>query len=222
MIIITGASKGIGQFLFNKYLEEDVDVIGTNNTTSNNKLIKLDVKDEQAVIEFYNSLPSGTTKITLINCAGINSNALTKKFELESFNNVLDVNLVGTFLMIKHALKLMQEDKFGRIINISSVVPQIGISGTVAYSASKSALWGLSKTVAAENANKNITCNCLNLGYFNVGMIKEVPEAAMEKILSIIPMQKLGDPVNIYNAIEFIRNSDYITGTQIDINGGLY
>ena len=222
MIIITGASKGIGEFLFNKYLEAGIDVIGTNNTTSNNKLIKLDVKDEQAVIEFYNSLPSNTTKITLINCAGINSNSMTKKFELESFNNVLDVNLVGTFLMIKHALKLMQEDKYGRIINISSVVPQVGISGTVAYSASKSALWGLSKTVAAENANKNITSNCLNLGYFNVGMIKEVPETVLEKILLVIPMQRLGDPVNIYNAIEFIRNSDYITGTQIDINGGLY
>lgn len=222
MIIITGASKGIGQFLYNKYINSSIDVIGTSNTTSTDNLIKLDVTNESEVIGFFNKLPTNSRNLTLINCAGINANALTKKFDVESFRNVIDVNLVGTFLMSKHALAIMLDNKFGRIINISSVVPQIGIPGTAAYSASKSALWGLSKTIAAENANKNITCNCLNLGYFNVGMIKEVPEVALEKILAEIPMQKLGDPINIYNAIEFLRISDYITGTTIDINGGLH
>lgn len=222
MIIITGASKGIGQFLYNKYIDSGIDVIGTSYTTSNDNLIKLDVTNETEVIDFFNKLPANVNELTLINCAGINANALTKKFDVNSFKNVIDVNLIGTFLMTKHALPVMLESKFGRIINISSVVPQIGIPGTGAYSASKSALWGLSKTIAAENANKNITCNCLNLGYFNVGMIKEVPEAALEKILAEIPMQKLGDPLNIYNAVEFLRISDYITGTSLDINGGLF
>lgn len=222
MIIITGASKGIGQFLYNKYINSGIDVIGTCNTTSNNDLIKLDVTNENEVIDFYNKLPISINELSLINCAGVNANSLTKKFDINSFKNVIDVNLIGTFLMTKHALSIMLEIRFGRIINISSVVPQIGIPGTAAYSASKSALWGLSKTIAAENANKNITCNSLNLGYFNVGMIKEVPEAALEKILADIPMQKLGDPINIYNAVEFLRTSDYITGTSLDINGGLY
>jgi NAD(P)-dependent dehydrogenase (short-subunit alcohol dehydrogenase family) len=222
MIIITGASKGIGQYLYNKYINFGVDVIGTCNTTSNDNLIKLDVTNESEVIDFYNKLSKNAAHVTLINCAGVNVNALTKKFDINAFKNVIDVNLIGTFLMTKHALTIMLENKFGRIINISSVVPQIGIPGTAAYSSSKSALWGLSKTIAAENANKNITCNSLNLGYFNVGMIKEVPEVALEKILAEIPMQKLGDPINIYNAVEFLRMSDYITGTSLDINGGLF
>ena len=222
MIIITGASKGIGQFLYNKYIDSGINVVGTCNTTSNDDLIKLDITDESEVIDFYNKLSKNATHLTLINCAGVNENALTKKFDIDAFKNVIDVNLIGTFLMTKHALTIMLENKFGRIVNISSVVPQIGIPGTAAYSASKSALWGLSKTVAAENANKNITCNSLNLGYFNVGMIKEVPEIALEKILAEIPMKKLGDPINIYNAVEFLINSDYITGAEININGGLY
>jgi acetoacetyl-CoA reductase/3-oxoacyl-[acyl-carrier protein] reductase len=222
MIIITGASKGIGQFLYNNYINAGIDVIGTCNTTSTDNLIKLDVTNETEVIDFFSKLSNQATNLTLINCAGVNSNALTKKFDINSFKKVLDVNLIGTFLMTKHALSIMLENRFGRIVNISSVVPQIGVAGTAAYSSSKSALWGLSKTIASENANKNITCNCLNLGYFNVGMIKEVPEVALEKILSEIPMQKLGDPINIYNAVEFLRMSDYITGTSLDINGGLF
>jgi len=222
MIIITGASKGIGQFLYNKYVDSGINVVGTCNTTSNDDLIKLDITDESEVIDFYKKLSKIATHVTLINCAGVNANALTKKFDFDIFKNVIDVNLIGTFLMTKHALPIMLENNFGRIINISSVVPQIGVPGTAAYSSSKSALWGLSKTVGAENANRNITCNSLNLGYFNVGMIKEVPEIALEKILAEIPMKKLGDPINIYNAVEFLINSDYITGAEININGGLH
>jgi NAD(P)-dependent dehydrogenase (short-subunit alcohol dehydrogenase family) len=222
MIIITGASSGIGEFLYSKYSQSSEDVVGIYNNSIKENLVKVDITNEDDVIRFYNGLSEKLTNLTLINCAGVNFNGLTKKMDEKTFRNTIDVNLTGSFLMIKHALNYMLNSNWGRIINISSIVPQIGVAGTSAYSASKSALWGLSKTVAIENAKKGITCNCLNLGYFDIGMIKQVPESALERILQNIPMQKLGNPDNIFNAIEFLRKSDYITGTSIDINGGLF
>ena len=105
---------------------------------------------------------------------------------------------------MKHLIPLMREQKFGRIINFGSVVPQIGMQGTAAYAGSKSALWGITKVIAKENAIKGITVNTLNLGYFNVGMISEVPEKILNSIVDTIPVKKLGDPKNILNAIKFL------------------
>jgi NAD(P)-dependent dehydrogenase (short-subunit alcohol dehydrogenase family) len=116
----------------------------------------------------------------------------------------------------------MRECNYGRIINLSSVVPQKGIPGTSAYAASKAGLWGLTKSIAAENAKKGITINSLNAGYFNIGMTSEIPEEILSGIISMIPMQKLGDPENIYNAVNFLINADYVNGTSVDINGGLF
>jgi NAD(P)-dependent dehydrogenase (short-subunit alcohol dehydrogenase family) len=116
----------------------------------------------------------------------------------------------------------MRENGYGRIINFASIVPQKGIPGTSSYAASKAGLWGLTKSIAAENAKKGITVNTLNLGYFNIGMITEVPEDILKGIVQNIPVQKLGDPEDIYNAVKFIISADYLTGTSIDINGGLF
>ena len=116
----------------------------------------------------------------------------------------------------------MRKESFGRIIFLSSVVAQIGTPGNVAYAASKSALWGMTKVIAKENATKGITANCINLGYMNAGMISTIPEDILNDIINSIPQKKLGDLYNITNAIDFIIKSDYITGTNIDINGGLY
>ena len=116
----------------------------------------------------------------------------------------------------------MREQLYGRIINLASVTAQKGVIGTSAYSSSKSAIWGFTKVVANENATKGITCNCLNLGYFNIGMISMVPENILNEIIQTIPQKKLGDAVNIFNAINFLIESDYVTGTSININGGLY
>lgn len=224
MIIITGASKGIGKFLFDIYNNQGVKVIGTYNTNQQylNNYYKLDITDESQVNEFYSTNSSQIKNITLINCAGINVNGNTSKIDSKVFREILEVNVTGSFLMIKYALNIMREDRYGRIINISSVVPQIGLPGTAAYSSSKTALWGLTKTVANENASMDITCNCLNLGYFDIGMISEVPLKTKDSILSRIPMKRFGDPINIYNAVEFLRNSNYITGAFININGGIY
>jgi len=221
-IIITGASRGLGKFIFEKYSSYGAPVIGTCNATVRPGLYPLNIADENDVCNFFSQFTSTTSRITLLNVAGINSNSLAQKFSAEAFRSVLDVNLLGSFLMTKYALKIMRSAKYGRIINFSSVVPQRGVPGTAAYAASKAGLWGFSKAVASENAAFDITSNCLNLGYFDTGMIKEVPDAALEAIVSSIPMKKLGDPEDVFHAVEFLRKSNYVTGACIDINGGLY
>ena len=226
MIIISGASKGIGRFLFEKFYEEGKSLIGLyNNTlpTNNSELYqKVNIVNEGEVLDFVDRNKNQFEKLILINCAGTNFNSVAHKFSYENWTNVFDVNTHGTFLLIKHLLPTMREQKYGRIINFASVVPEIGTPGTSAYAASKSSLWGLTKVIAKENASKGITINSLNLGYFNIGMINEVPESVLSTIIGMIPKNELGNPNNILNAINFLINSDYITGTSIDINGGLY
>ncbi|OQA50537.1 MAG: 3-oxoacyl-(acyl-carrier-protein) reductase FabG [Bacteroidetes bacterium ADurb.Bin302] len=132
------------------------------------------------------------------------------------------MNLIGTFALINALLPLMHENGFGRIINCSSVLAQKGVAGTSAYAASKSALNGLVKCLAVENAAQGITINNLCLGYFNIGMTQnDVPEIVREKIKKQIPSHTFGDPQNIYLAIKFLIEADYVNGTSIDINGGL-
>lgn len=226
MIIISGASKGIGKYLLEKLHREGKDVIGLYNSTlpeANAELFnQVNLLEENQIVKFVEENLSQLKDIVLINCAGTNYNSMSHKFDYSEWKKVFDVNTHGTFLLIRHLLPLMREQKYGRIINFASVVPQIGTMGTAAYAGSKSALWGITKVIAKENASKGITINSLNLGYFNIGMIAEVPEKVLNSIIEMIPKKELGDPINILNAINFLVNSDYITGTTIDINGGLF
>jgi len=217
MILITGSASGIGEFLFQKFKDAGEDVIGTWHNRPKMEGVRIDVTDEEEV----ENLAAKYKVDEIIHCAGITKNALIHNLDSKDWQKVLETNLQSSFLISKYFLPYMQENNYGRIIFISSIVPQVGVPGTSPYSASKAALWGLAKTIAHENAKKNVTCNCLNLGYFDIGMIKEVPEKFLSQIVEKIPMRKLGDPENIYNAIKFIIKSDYLTGTCIDINGGL-
>jgi acetoacetyl-CoA reductase/3-oxoacyl-[acyl-carrier protein] reductase len=227
MIIITGASKGIGKFLFDKFAQQGQEVIGTYNSTiiegnKPNSMYKVDITDLVQVSEFFLMIKDRLQDIILINSAGANYTSFAHKANMEAWRKIIDINLFGTFHMIHHILQPMREQNYGRIINFSSVVAQMSVAGTSAYAASKSGLWGLTKSVAAETASKGITINTLNLGYFNVGMIKEVSPDFQEIIKSKIPVgQEFGDPENIFQAISFIINAPYLTGASIDINGGI-
>lgn len=224
MIIITGASKGIGKYLFERFKKEGQAVIGTynsSNKSNDDNMHKLNITDESEVIAFFDKISAQLKKNVIINCAGINYTALAHKSNIVEWANVVNVNLVGTFNIIHHILPFMREEGYGRIINLSSVVARLSIPGTSAYAASKSGLWGLSRSIAAENAKKGITINTLNLGYFNIGMIAEVSETFKVEIKNKIPMGDFGKPENIYNCIQFLLNSDYVTGSEIDINGGI-
>ena len=227
MLIITGASRGIGKFLFEKFVELGENVYGTYNSTKpeTDKIeffTKIDISDYKAVSNWISTLKNKISKLTLINCAGNNYNSFDHKDDLDIWSQVININLIGTFNVIRAILPIMREEGYGRIINFASIVAQMGIPGTSAYAASKAGLWGMTKSIAVENATKGITINNLNLGYFDIGMIKEVPEKFQELIKEKIPTGNFGNPENIFNAVKFLRGTDYINGTSIDINAGLY
>jgi len=226
-ILITGASRGIGFFLMQKFLSDGLQVFGTYYQTFPSEELKkhfskVDISDHDQVVRWIASIVDSEDEIVGINCAGTNYNAVAHKSDIQKWKKVIDINLLGSFNMIEAVLPYMREKGFGRLINFSSVVAQKGIPGTSAYAASKAALWGMTKSIAAENANKGITINNLNLGYYDIGMIKEIPPDILDRIKQNIPTHGLGDPENIYNAIRFLISSDYITGSSLDINGGIF
>lgn len=227
MILITGASRGIGKFLFDEFVKTGEEVFGTyfsdNKELENNKsYFRLDVSDYEQAEKTINSLGKNLQKIVLINCAGNNYSCFAHKSSPQKWNEVISTNLIGTFNMIRAVLPVMREQKYGRIINFSSIVAETGIPGTSAYAASKAGLWGMTRSIAVENASKGITVNNLNLGYFDIGMIAEVTEEYQKIVKSKIPTGNFGDPKNIFNAVKFIIESDYINGTSVDINGGIF
>jgi NAD(P)-dependent dehydrogenase (short-subunit alcohol dehydrogenase family) len=227
IFLITGASGGIGKFLSHHYAQLGYEVFGTYNSNKPEnydgiELKKVDVSNHIEVESWISSLPLKSKKIILINSAGISYNAFGHKADPEKWREVINVNLFGSFNTSRYVLPLMRDVNFGRIINFSSVVAQVGIHGTSAYSSSKAALWGLTKTLAIENASKGITVNTLTLGYFNIGMISTVPDEMQKIIAGKIPMQGFGNPDNIIKALNFLIESDYTTGESININGGLY
>jgi len=226
MIIITGITGGIGNFLFNKFSQLGDPIIGTYHLNkpegkNNETTVPLDITDFSQVEKFIASIQSQSKEITLINCAGVSANAFAHKSNIEDWNKVINVNLTGTFYLIRAILPVMREHNFGRIINLSSIVSQTGVMGTSAYAASKAGINGMIKSIALENAQKGITINNINLGYFKVGMINTVPKEIQEKIKSKIAANEFGDPENIFSTIEYIRNTPYLNGSCIDLNGGL-
>ncbi len=227
MIIITGASKGVGKFLFEEYKKKGYDVFGTYNSNkpSNFQQLefseKVDVSNYDEVVKWINDL-SPKENITLINCAGVSYNAFGHKADINEWKKVIDINLVGTFNVIRVLLPIMRENGFGRIINFSSVTAQKATPGTSAYAASKSALWGLAKSLAVENATKGITINNINLGYSELGMIEQVPEKFKDIIKAQIPNGEFCKKEDVFKCVEFIRNNDYLNGTSVDLNGGIF
>ena len=209
MKIIIGASGGIGGKLWWHY-EEYEDVIGTyyTNDPVDLNIIPLDITHTDEINAFAESVDLDD-ELCLINCSGMNYNSMAHKANIDKWVTTLIVNLVGPFDVIRAFLPHMRKHNYGRIINMSSVVAQMGVMGTSAYAASKAGLWGMTKAIAAENKDKGITINNLNLGYMDAGMALK------------LPVDKRGSIDNIINAIDFLVDSDFVTGTSIDINGGL-
>lgn len=160
----------------------------------------------------------------LVNNAGINKDKLLMKMSIDDFDEVLSINLRSTFLLSKEAVLHMARNKFGRIINISSVVAFIGNPGQVNYCASKGGLVSMGKAIALEYAKRGITVNCIAPGAIKSPMTDALPEAARERFISKIPVGTIGTPENIAHAVCFLasRESSYITGQTIHVNGGMF
>ena len=159
----------------------------------------------------------------LINNAGIQHTEIAENFPLDKWNAIIAINLSAAFHAIQQSLPSMKSKGWGRIINVSSVVAQTGFIGTSAYAASKSGLYGFTKSVAREVANKNITVNTMSYGYMNTGMIDSLTEELKEQILAQIPKKKFGPIESIAKTITYLASEEasYITGQNIPINGGL-
>ncbi len=228
MIIITGASKNIGRYLFTRFKEKGEQVIGTYNTSTHGLdedlefYYKVDVSDYKSVKFWIESIQHKLDNIILINCAAISYNAYAHKADVEKWQEVINTNLLGTFYVIHELLPYMRLQNYGRIINMASVVAQLPTPGVSAYAASKSALWGLSKSLAIENGLKGITVNSINLGYVNLGMgINEVPLVYQEKMKAMIPSGRFCNPEEIFSSVKFFIENTYANGDVINLNGGM-
>ena len=227
MILITGASKGIGKYLLENYIKEQEKVFGTYNSTLPKELVnynnytRVDVTRNKEIDEWLKSIELDD-EITLINCAGISYNSFAHKSDPEKWKKVIEINVLGAYNVIRQLLPHMRAANFGRIINFSSVVAQKGTPGVSAYSTSKSALWGMAKSIAVENASKGITINNINLGYSELGMIEQVPEIYKEAIINQITNGELCKKEDIFKCVEFLRDNSYTNGSSVDLNGGLF
>jgi NAD(P)-dependent dehydrogenase (short-subunit alcohol dehydrogenase family) len=160
----------------------------------------------------------------LVNNAGITADKMLHKMEVEDWDKVVQVNLSGTFYMSHLAFNHMRERGSGRIVSISSVIGERGNAGQANYAATKSGLFGLTMSLAMEGAKKGVTANCVAPGYIETDMVAGVPESALEKIVSQVPVGRLGQPDEVARVVEFLADPDsaYITGQVYSVNGGLF
>ena len=160
----------------------------------------------------------------LINNAGINADNLSIRMKDEEWKKVIDINLTSTFLLCKYSIKKMLKNKFGRIVNITSIVGHTGNIGQSNYAASKAGIIGMSKSLAIEYAKKNITVNCVSPGLIISDMTMNIAEKAKVDLTSRIPMGKLGTGEDVSNSVAFLSSdqASYITGETIHVNGGMY
>ncbi|MGB6412191.1 MAG: 3-oxoacyl-ACP reductase FabG, partial [Candidatus Cybelea sp.] len=175
-----------------------------------NRVIK-EVMDEHGRIDY------------LVNNAGITVDKTVRKMSVDDWRQVLDVNLSGAFQMTKGVLEHMIERGSGRIVNISSVIGETGNVGQANYAASKAGLFGFTKSLALEMAQRGITVNCVAPGFIGTEMVAAIPEAALAKVLEKIPQRRLGRPEEVARVVRFLLEdeSSYITGAVYSINGGL-
>ena len=234
-ILITGASGGIGNSLVKKFISLGGNVLGTGTKSDkldklkkeypNIKIKKFDISEHSRIEEFIDdvSLELGGLDI-LINNAGTNKDNLSLRMKDDEWKKVIDVNLTSTFLLSKNSIKKMLKNKFGRIVNITSVVGHTGNLGQSNYSASKSGIIGMSKSLALEYAKKNITVNCVSPGFIVSEMTMNIAEKVKLFLTSRIPMGKLGTGEDVSNCVAFLSSEEasYVTGETIHVNGGMY
>tara|TARA_R100001510_G_C7656380_1_gene216326 strand:- start:4206 stop:4856 length:651 start_codon:yes stop_codon:yes gene_type:complete len=160
----------------------------------------------------------------ILNASGFNYDSYLHKYDEESMcevDKIIDVNIKGNINLLSTCLPMMRKQGFGRIILMSSVLSTMPVPGTSVYSASKAFMDSLIKTATIENLSKGITCNSIQLGYFDAGMAHRIPDAMLNKIIQKVPLKRLGKMVELENTIELLINTEYISGTSIKINGGI-
>ena len=234
-ILITGATGGIGKALVKKFISLEGNVLATGTKTEkldilkkefpNINILKFDMSDHSKIEEFIENVTSQLTGLDiLINNAGINMDNLSLRMKEDEWKSVIDFNLGSTFLLCKYGIKKMLKNKYGRVVNITSVVGHTGNLGQANYAASKAGIIGMSKSLAVEYAKKNITINCVSPGFIQSRMTDNIVESIKAVLTSRIPMAKLGTGEDVSNTVAFLSSgaASYITGETIHVNGGMY
>ena len=234
-ILITGATGGIGNHLVKKFLSVEGEVLatGTNLEKLENikknfpkaNILKFDISDHSKIEEFVDNVATQMGGLDiLVNNAGINKDNLSLRMKDDEWKKVIDVNLGSTFFLCKYGIKKMLKNKYGRVVNITSIVGHTGNLGQSNYAASKSGIIGMSKSLAIEYARKNITINCVSPGFIQSKMTDNIIESIKTILTSRIPMAKLGTGEDVSNSVAFLSSdaASYITGETIHVNGGMY
>jgi len=236
--LVTGASRGIGRAIALTLAERGYRVIGTATTDagaqqitealagrSGCKGVRLDVNDAAGVTALVEGIVKeyGGLQV-LVNNAGITRDGLAMRMKDEDWDAVHDTNLKAVFRMSREVMRPMMKQRFGRIVNITSVVGASGNPGQANYAAAKAGVAGMTRALARELGSRNITVNCVAPGFIDTDMTDVLPEAQRAALLQSIPLNRLGQPEEIANAVAFLasREAGYITGTELHVNGGMY
>jgi len=237
--LVTGASRGIGHSIARKLASEGYHVVGTATSISGAESITdalsafsvpgegkvLDVTEPAQIDALVAELSNdGHSPSVLVNNAGITRDNLVLRMDDEEWQSVIDTNLTAIFKLTKACLKSMFRARWGRIVNISSVVGFTGNSGQANYTAAKAGLVGFSKSLAAEIASRGITVNLVAPGFIETDMTEALPQMVKEELLKKIPMKRMGQPDDIAEIVSFLTSekANYITGETIHVNGGLF
>ena len=238
-VVVTGASRGLGRAITLAFLSEGAQVIGIygGNSAAAQAFLKeckqfgdrlqlhqCDVADNRQVEAFFRQVEEEFDTIDiLINNAGIRRDGLLALMDSKDWQQVIDVNLTGTFHMSKQAVLLMMKQKYGRIINITSPVAHLGFAGQANYAASKAGQIGMTKSLAKETARKKITVNCVSPGFIATDLLDDLSPEQVDAYKKLVPMRRFGTVEEVANAVLFLagRQASYITGAVLEVNGGL-
>ena len=237
--LVTGAAQGIGKAIALLLARNGADIVVSDINLEKAEetakeigamgpkavAVKVDVANLSDVDQMVTGILEKLAKIDiLVNNAGITRDKLILRMTEEDWDAVLGVNLKGTFNCTKAVVRHMAKQRSGKIVNIASVVGEMGNAGQANYSASKAGVIGLTKTIAREYAQRGINVNAIAPGYIETPMTEALPEKAKEELRKLIPMERLGKPEDVAEAVLFLvsEESSYMTGQVLNVNGGIY